>query len=36
MSKQVKDLKVGFFDQRVALQDEQIYDLKKQVRELKK
>ena len=36
VDKQVKDLKVGFFDQRVALQDEQIYDLNKQVRELKK
>ena len=36
VDKQAKDWKLGFFDQRVRLQDEQIADLKASVKELKK
>ena len=36
VDKQAKDWKLGFFDQRVRLQDEQIADLKSTVKELKK
>ena len=36
VDKQAKDWKLGFFDQRVRLQDEQIADLKATIKELKK
>ena len=36
VDKQAKDWKLGFFDQRVRLQDEQIHDLKTTIKELKK
>ena len=36
VDKQAKDWKIGFYDMRLKLQDEQIADLKKAVKELKK
>ena len=36
VDKQAKDWKIGFYDMRLKLQDEQIADLKKSVKELKK
>ena len=36
VDKQAKDWKLGFFDQRVRLQDEQIADLKATIKNLKK
>ena len=36
VDKQAKDWKLGFFDMRVKLQDEQIHDLKTTIKELKK
>ena len=36
VDKQAKDWKMGFFDQRVRLQDEQISDLKTSMKEIKK
>ena len=36
VDKQAKDWKIGFYDMRLKLQDDQIADLKKAVKELKK